>query len=382
MNKFENPFLIRLYSFSYKNGGPEYDPAENGGGYVFDCRCLLNPGRIPELRNLTGEDHEVISMLERSEAVDFFLDHTFDLIASSADSYRAQGYKNLQVLFGCTGGRHRSVFCANELGKRLTYAGFRTMVVHWQMEKEEPEKGNRRAMIFAAGMGDRLQPLTIKTPKALVEAGGKTMLEWTIQALKKADFNHITINLHHHAEKIISALDEIEKDDNTGRINLSCEQELLGTGRGLRFAARWLYNPNAVLIHNVDIWTSFDLDNIYKSHRPGDLATLVCQERESSRYLIVDSDNRICGVQAENIENLYHSPIGKTRLLGFSGIHVVSPKLFRLLQEREDISIMDSYYHFIGEGETVRALEVEGDWFDMGTEAKLKTLRNYLDGRK
>jgi len=381
MNKFENPFLIRLYSFSYKNGGPEYDPAENGGGYVFDCRCLLNPGRIPEFRNLTGEDPEVISMLERSEEVEFFLDHTFDLVASTADAYKAQGYKNLQVMFGCTGGRHRSVFCANELAKRLTYAGFRTMVVHWQMEKEEPEHGYKRAMIFAAGVGDRLQPLTIDTPKALIEAGGKTMLEWTFQALNKNDFSPLAINLHHHPGKIISALEKLEQRDSVLQINLSCEPELLGTGRGLRFAARWLYNPNPVLIHNVDVWTSFDLNRIYQSHRSEDLATLVCQERESSRYLIVDSDNQVCGVHAEGTERKYREPSGKIRLLGFSGIHVVSPKLFRLLQEREDISIMDSYYHFISEGETVRALEVEGDWFDMGTEDKLEKLRNFLDSR-
>lgn len=109
---------VRVMSFSYKQGIP-VDWTGNGGGFVFDCRAPHNPGRYAEYRHLTGRDAEVIRFLEAQGEVQPFLDHALGLVEPAVRTYRRRGFTSLLVCFGCTGGQHRSVYCAQHLAERL-----------------------------------------------------------------------------------------------------------------------------------------------------------------------------------------------------------------------------------------------------------------------
>jgi RNase adaptor protein for sRNA GlmZ degradation len=109
---------VRINSFSFKRSLPE-DPTGNGGGFVFDCRALPNPGRLPEFRNKTGMDPEVVGFLENEPAVREFVSKVTEIVAASVQNYKLRGFSNLMVSFGCTGGQHRSVYCAEQLSRAL-----------------------------------------------------------------------------------------------------------------------------------------------------------------------------------------------------------------------------------------------------------------------
>lgn len=109
---------VDILSFSFKKGLPN-DTSGNGGGFIFDCRALPNPGRYPEYRNYTGKDPSVIEFLQKEPAVDQFLEHVQAIVAQSVEKYIERKFSHLQVAFGCTGGQHRSVYCAERLAAYL-----------------------------------------------------------------------------------------------------------------------------------------------------------------------------------------------------------------------------------------------------------------------
>jgi aminoglycoside/choline kinase family phosphotransferase len=113
------PLKIEISSFSYKKGGIPHDPNGNGGGFVFDCRFLPNPGREAQYKMLTGRDKPVKDFLTQKIEVLQFLDQSEQLLAKVIDNYISRGFSDLMVSFGCTGGQHRSVFCAEEIYDRL-----------------------------------------------------------------------------------------------------------------------------------------------------------------------------------------------------------------------------------------------------------------------
>ncbi len=130
---------VTLSSFSYKKSGVPVDVTENGGGFVFDCRALPNPGRIDELKMFTGLQTPVINYLKEKPEMKAFLDNAFSLVDQSVDNYLYRGFSSLMVSFGCTGGKHRSVFSAESLSRHLTEKyGNRVEVrlTHIQLDRE------------------------------------------------------------------------------------------------------------------------------------------------------------------------------------------------------------------------------------------------------
>ena len=110
--------IARIQSFSYKRGIPRDDKG-HGGGFVLDCRALPNPGRYPEYVNFTGNDEDVIAFLKKEEDVSLFLTHVFEIVDQAVMNYQKRNFTDLMIAFGCTGGQHRSVYCANQLAMYL-----------------------------------------------------------------------------------------------------------------------------------------------------------------------------------------------------------------------------------------------------------------------
>lgn len=193
-----------------------------------------------------------------------------------------------------------------------------------------------KAMIFAAGLGTRLRPLTNDRPKALVEVGGKTMLERVIIKLAKAGFDDITINIHHFGEKIIEFL---ELNENFGlNIHISDERDmLLDTGGGILKARPFLDGDEPFLVHNADILTDIDLNAMYQRHvESGAMATVLVKDRITSRYFVFDDDYRLQGwINKSTGETRPAAFVHREGLneLAFGGIHVISPSIFEPLEE-------------------------------------------------
>ena len=134
----EKKLLVRINSFSYKRGLPT-DPTGNGGGFIFDCRGILNPGRYESYRSQTGKDSGVIQFLKTKSQVDTFLAGVFKTIDINIQTYLARGFENLQINFGCTGGQHRSVYCA-EATKNYIERKYQVQVVLHHIEQEITNK--------------------------------------------------------------------------------------------------------------------------------------------------------------------------------------------------------------------------------------------------
>jgi RNase adaptor protein for sRNA GlmZ degradation len=110
---------VRIYSFSYLRSGIPEDNTGNGGGFVFDCRFIDNPGRLPEFIFKTGLDKEVIKFLDSNEEMQRFLNSTYKIIDSVIESYLSMNFTDLMISFGCTGGQHRSVYTSEKMKKHL-----------------------------------------------------------------------------------------------------------------------------------------------------------------------------------------------------------------------------------------------------------------------
>ena len=133
----DKKLVIRVNSFSYKKGGIPSDDSGNGGGFVFDCRGILNPGRIEEYKKQTGRDESVINYLQEKTRIHEFLDLIHKTISITVDDYLDRGFENLIVSFGCTGGQHRSVYSADQTAKFLGEKyGIKTIIHHIEQEKK------------------------------------------------------------------------------------------------------------------------------------------------------------------------------------------------------------------------------------------------------
>jgi NDP-sugar pyrophosphorylase family protein len=226
-------------------------------------------------------------------------------------------------------------------------------------------------MILAAGLGTRLRPLTDDRPKALVEVAGHTLLEITIRRLQQFGIREVIVNLHHFADMVVEYL---KKHDNFGmRIEISREDVLLDTGGGLKKAA-WFFleagqSDEPFLLHNVDVLSTIDFRRMAEFHQQNQaLATLAVQERETSRYLLFDESNQLCGRRAGRDQKPeVVRPSKDTRPLAFSGVHVISPRLLTKMTEDGVFSIITSYLRMAGEGDKILAFRSdEFYWRDLG----------------
>lgn len=203
-----------------------------------------------------------------------------------------------------------------------------------------------KAMIFAAGLGTRLRPLTDQMPKALVPLGGQTLLEYQIQRLKKAGIDDIIINVHHFPDQIRTYLHE---HNNFGvNIAISDESEkLLETGGGLKKAA-WFFDKNeSVLVCNVDILSNLDITHLIQSHKAEDMATVVVSDRETQRYLLFDNQLKLQGwtnIKTGEVKGPKGIEQKALHRLAFSGMQIVNPALLRYAEGLGDkFSLIDLY---------------------------------------
>jgi len=256
-----------------------------------------------------------------------------------------------------------------------------------------------KAMLLAAGLGTRLRPLTDNRPKALVELSGRTLLEITLSRLRTFGITEVIINVHHFADLVT---DYLKSNNNFGmRIEVSREEVLLDTGGGLK-KATWFFLEDSArleepfLLHNVDVISTIDLRRMLQFHSESHaLATLAVQNRETSRYLLFNDHLQLCGRRAgpgltsgptpsqrPDQKPEIVRPSVRLQPLGFSGIHVISPRLLPMLTEEGVFSIIPSYLRLAAQGENILAFRAEEYyWRDLGRPADLTQATHDLQKR-
>ena len=204
-----------------------------------------------------------------------------------------------------------------------------------------------KGMILAAGLGSRLKPFTDKHPKALAPVNGKTLLQRNIVYLRSFGIEDIAVNVHHFAGQIIDAIHE-----NKGwgaNVFISDEtDEVLETGGGLKKTSAFFRNdPEPFVLMNADILTDLDLHKMISAHHQNNsLATLAVRNRDTSRYLLFDETNRLCGWCNEKTGEQKGRRGNKK---AFSGIHIISPHIFSLITETQKFSMVDLYLRLADE---------------------------------
>ena len=205
-----------------------------------------------------------------------------------------------------------------------------------------------RALIFAAGLGTRLKPLTDTMPKALVPVRGKPLLWHVVKKLESAGITDVVINVHHFADQII---DYVHGQDDFGiKVTFSDERDLLReTGGGIRHARKFL-EGDSFLVHNVDILSDLDIDWFISQARPDAISNVLVSDRKTKRYLLFDDDMRMVGwtnVQTGEVRSPYPDlDPDKYRKLAFSGVHLISDRIFTIFDDDgwgERFPIMDFY---------------------------------------
>jgi NDP-sugar pyrophosphorylase family protein len=222
-----------------------------------------------------------------------------------------------------------------------------------------------KAMVLAAGLGTRLRPITNTRPKALVEVGGRTLLEITLSRLKTFGIRDVIVNVHHFPDMIVDYLTAHHSFEMN--IEISREDVLLDTGGGLKKAG-WFFATDPeepFVLHNADVISTIDLQRMKEFHiRNRALATLAVQDRKTSRYLLFDRENRLCGRSA--------TPDPQFQSLGFSGIHVISPRFLTMMSNEKVFSIIPNYLDVAARGERIMGFRAdEYSWKDMGRPENL-----------
>ena len=237
-----------------------------------------------------------------------------------------------------------------------------------------------QAMIFAAGLGTRLKPLTDRIPKALVSVGGEPLLKRVVFQLKDAGFTRIVVNVHHFSQQII---DYLRENNNFGMdIRISDESDkLLETGGGIKKAWPLFDQTEPILIHNVDILSNVNLQKFYQNAPLA--ARLLVSERKTKRYLLFDDTMRLVGwtnIETGEVKSPYSGLNPKDyQMYAFSGIHMVAPSLFPLMEDEPDkFPIMDFYLRHCDKVRIEGYVKNDLKLMDVGKQETLKEAEAFL----
>ncbi|MFA5462752.1 MAG: sugar phosphate nucleotidyltransferase [Dysgonamonadaceae bacterium] len=243
-----------------------------------------------------------------------------------------------------------------------------------------------KAMILAAGLGTRLKPFTNSTPKALVPILGKPVIEHVILKLKKQGFNEVIINIHHFGDQIIDFIKSKNYFDI--RIEFSDERDkLLDTGGAIKKASWFFDADESILIHNTDIISDVNLSAVYDNHIQNKaMATLVVNERESSRYLFFDENNNLKGwvneKSGKTISSSDYNPL-KHHKLAFFGIHVLSGSAVSYMKDFPDkFSIIDFYLSICDKNSVHAFLANDNYMVDVGKLESLDRAEEFLKAQE
>lgn len=233
-----------------------------------------------------------------------------------------------------------------------------------------------RAMVLAAGRGERLRPLTDRLPKPLIPLGGKPLIHYTLGFLKQCGVQEVVMNLHHLGDQI---QDYVGDGSGWGlRILYSWEPQLLGTGGGIQKSAMHLAHDTFVVI-NSDILVELDLRDVYRFHCEHRAAVTLVLRRdpEAERYGVIEVDRihrvrRILGPPQD-------PPSRRTRMM-FTGVHILEPAVFSHMPcERSRFSIVDVYQGMLQAGERILGYEMKGFWTDLGTPERYISAKRLVE---
>jgi NDP-sugar pyrophosphorylase family protein len=238
-----------------------------------------------------------------------------------------------------------------------------------------------KAMIFAAGLGTRLRPLTNDKPKALVEINNIPLLEINIRRLIKLfGVTELIINVHHFAEKIE---DFLQKNDNFNiRIEVSHEVERpLETGGGLKKAAWFFDDSQPFIICNADILSNIDLNDMYKAHvNSGAIATYAIQNRDTSRYMLHNTEGVMCGWMNTKTKIVkVKKPAKELTMCSFSCFHIVNPEIFQYFPDDEYFTIIDFYLSLCNNHLIMGYRHDDDLWCDVGKPETIKEAEMIVD---
>ena len=263
----------------------------------------------------------------------------------------------------------------------------------------------KQAMVFAAGLGTRLKPLTDTMPKALVKVGGQPLLDLIVRQLQKAGYDRFVVNVHHFAQQII---DHVAAQDYAPLVHISDETaQLLETGGGLKKAAPLFRDDEPILIHNVDILDNVDYQWFSRQHQPDEDAVLLVSRRKTKRYLLFDNAMRLMGwknietgevkspfqwlresdfaiddnlqvvAQPNSSLSAFHSTL---QAFAFSGIHSFSPRLFPLMDRfPERFPIIDFYLSVCHRAPVVGLVKDDLQVLDVGKLDALEEANRFLE---
>jgi NDP-sugar pyrophosphorylase family protein len=233
-----------------------------------------------------------------------------------------------------------------------------------------------KAMILAAGLGSRLGTLTQNTPKCLMSVGEKTLLQLVIEKIIRSGVEEVVINLHYLSDQVQSYLD---KNENFGvSIQLSHETTLLGTGGAVAKVGDFFANDECFIIYNSDVYSEINLADMVRTHQHNEnLATLAVVKRDSSRPLFFNEEMQLVGWENQEKQTRKIFGEGSQIPFGFTGVHVVSHRLFSYFNDyKSPFSIIDPYIEAAKTGEPIIGYDIgESYWIDAGVPERLQELR-------
>lgn len=237
-----------------------------------------------------------------------------------------------------------------------------------------------KAFILAAGKGTRLQPITTKTPKALIAVNGIPLLERVIRQLILNGATEVIINIHHHADQIKKFIEE--KNGFNIPVSFSDEtEELLDTGGAIKNIEKYFDKNEDFIVHNVDILTNLNLRALFFQHqKSGALATLAIRDRKSSKKLLFNERLELRGWKDIRNKNTIDKSADHENLkaYAFSGIHIINSNIFEHFEKEQKFSIIDAYLNLCNSHKISGSISNDTYWFDTGTNEKLSRAEKFF----